>query len=71
MNSKKNVSARVRAAEATAAIFLLPPHELPSDRMDALHEARGLILRAIEPAVRAGRDDLARKLLDVLHIAEA
>lgn len=67
MNS--NQAARMQAAEATAAAFLLPPHESPADRMDALDEVRGLLLAAIEPAVRAGRDDLAHQVLALLHKA--
>ena len=71
MRTDPATAARVISAEATAATFLLPAHAARSDRADALDEARGLILNAIEPAVRAGRDDLARKLLKLLHEAEA
>lgn len=67
MNSKQ--AARMQAAEATAATFLLVPHESPAHRMDALDEVRGLLLAAIKPAVRAGRDDLAQQVLALLHEA--
>lgn len=68
MNS--NQAARMQAAEATAATFLLVPFESAVDRQDSLDEVRGLLLAAIEPAVRAGRDDLAHQVLALLHKAE-
>jgi hypothetical protein len=70
MKTDPVTAARVASAESTAGTFLLPPFESASDRRDALDEAQGLILAAIEPAVRAGRDDVARKLLELLHESE-
>lgn len=67
MNSKQ--AARMLAAEATAATFLLVPFESAVDRQDSLDEVRGLLLAAIEPAVRAGRDDIAHQVLALLHKA--
>lgn len=62
---------RVAAAGQQAAVFLLPPHESPTARADALLAAAELARQAIEHAVKAGRDDLAMKLLTLAQDMEA
>ncbi len=54
---------RVTQATKNAAAFLLPPYNSQTERRDALDGAVELMRQAIEHAVRAGRDDLAFKLL--------
>ncbi|RRW19690.1 hypothetical protein EGJ45_07380 [Stutzerimonas stutzeri] len=63
------ISRVIRAAKNSAA-FLLPPYESETERRDALDGAVELMRQAIEHAVRAGRDDLAFKLLDLVHEVE-
>lgn len=62
---------RIAAAEATAALFLLPPYEAAADRQAAQDEAAGHVLQAVELLIRAGHDDLAMKALELLQKAEA
>ncbi|KIZ37002.1 hypothetical protein [Stutzerimonas stutzeri] len=61
---------RLTQATENAAVFLLPPYESETERGDALDGAVELMRQAIEHAVRAGRDDLAFKLLDLVHEVE-
>ncbi|WP_313038246.1 hypothetical protein [Stutzerimonas nitrititolerans] len=58
---------RVTQATKNAAVFLLPPYDSETERRDALDGAVELMRQAVEHAVRAGRDDLAFKLLDLVH----
>ena len=61
---------RVTLATKNAAVFLLPPYESETERRDALDGATELMRQAIEHAVRAGRDDLAFKLQELVHETE-
>lgn len=53
-----------------AAVFLLPPHEAEAERAAALANAAALVRQAVEQCVRSGRDDLARRALDIALQAE-
>lgn len=66
-----NTAPKVAAATAQAQAFLLPPYETATERADALLAASELVRQAIEYAVRAGRDDVALKLLDMAQSIEA
>ncbi|WP_349568432.1 hypothetical protein [Azotobacter salinestris] len=61
----------VKKATHNAAVFLLPPYESAIERSHALAGAVELMRQAIEHAVRAGRDDLAFQLLDLVQNVEA
>lgn len=67
----KTISAKTTDAAERAAVFLKPPHETEADRAAALANAAALLRQAIEQFVRAGRDDLALRSLDIALEAEA
>ena len=66
----KTISTITRSAAAHAAVFLKPPHENEADRAAALASAASLMRQAVEQCVRAGRDDLAFRAMDVAQEAE-
>lgn len=67
----KTISTITRSAAAHAAVFLKPPHATEADRAAALTNAASLLRQAVEQCVRAGRDDLALRSLDIALEAEA
>ena len=64
-----NTDAVARSRKRSAK-FLLPPFESVVDREAALASAIDLLNQAIEKAVRAGKDDLAMKILELAQSAE-
>lgn len=68
---KTETARKVAAAGEQAQVFLLPPYESPSQRADALLACSETVRQAIEPAVRAGRDELAQHLLELAQNIEA
>jgi hypothetical protein len=54
-----------------ALVFLQPPLETEIERTEALQKAGALTREAIGHAVRAGRDDIAFRLLAIALEAEA
>lgn len=67
----KTISAKTTDAAKRAAAFLKPPHANEADRAAALASAAALMRQAVEQCVRAGRDDLAFRSLDIALEAEA
>lgn len=65
------VSREVAAATSQAQVFLLPPYDSATARRDSLMASSELVRQAIGPAVRAGRDDVALRLLQLAHSIEA
>ncbi|MBH5367175.1 hypothetical protein [Bradyrhizobium glycinis] len=66
----KTIFTTTKAAARGAAVFLNPPHASESDRADALATAASLMRQAVEQCIRAGRDDLAFRSLDIALEAE-
>ncbi len=64
-------TARLAAAGRQSAVFLLPAYKTPTERADSMLASAELVRQAIEPAVRAGRDDVAFELLDLAYRIEA
>lgn len=66
----KTISAKTTDAAERVAVFLKPSHEAEADRAAALASAASLMRQAVEEFVRAGRDDLALRSLDIALEAE-
>lgn len=67
----KTISDKTTDAAKRAAVFLNPPHASEADRAAAQANAAALMRQAVEQCVRAGRDDLAFRTLDIALEAEA
>jgi len=65
------MSRQVTEAVEASKTFLLPPAASATERADALLACAELARQAIEHAVRAGRDDLAFRLLAIAQEMEA
>lgn len=59
------------AANKRAAAFLKPPYPTEAERAEAQRDAAASIRQALELLVRAGRDDLAFRALELAQDAEA
>lgn len=71
MKNRKPLNPHVAKAAKRARAFLAVPHTTMRERASSLESAAMLARQAVDMAVRAGRDDLAFRALELAQDMEA